>query len=238
VSVPKIKFCGITRPQDAELAVSLDAWAVGMILWPQSPRAVSLERAGELAALVKRRAESVGVFVNPTLEELARTVEVTGLTIIQLHGQEGPSFCIEAARRTGCRVIKAMRVQANADIQVLGQFHTDFHLLDSYKPGVPGGTGETFNWELALEHRRLTPPHGKGERTPLILSGGLNPENVAEAISVVKPWGVDVASGVESAPGYKDAELMRAFAAAVAATAPAPDPEPEDTPEAAPDAVA
>ncbi len=128
-----------------------------------------------------------------------------------------------------------MRVQANSDIQALGQFHTDFHLLDSYKPGVPGGTGETFNWQLALEHRRLTPPKGKGERTRLILSGGLNPENVAEAIGVVKPWGVDVASGVESAPGYKDAELMRAFAAAVASTAPPPEPDPADaeTPEAA-----
>lgn len=220
MSAPKIKFCGVTRPQDAELAVSLGAWAVGMILWPQSPRAVSLERAAELAAMLKRRAESVGVFVNPTLDELAQAVEATGLTMIQLHGQEGPSFCIEAARRTGCRVIKAMRVQTGADIQVLGQFHTDFHLLDSYRPGVPGGTGETFNWELAVAHRRLTPPRGRGERTPLLLSGGLNPENVAEAIAVVKPWGVDVASGVESAPGYKDAGLMRAFAEAVASTAP------------------
>ena len=233
MSAPKIKFCGVTRPQDAELAVSLGAWAVGINLWPPSPRSVSLDRAAELAALLKRRAESVGVFVNPTLEELSQTVEATGLTMIQLHGQEGPSFCIEAARRTGCRVIKAMRVQTNADIQVLGQFHTDFHLLDAYKPGVVGGTGETFDWELAITHRRLTPPRGKGERTPLILSGGLNPANVADAITIVKPWAVDVASGVESAPGYKDGELMRAFAAAVAATA-EPDelaePEEQDEP--------
>jgi phosphoribosylanthranilate isomerase len=223
VNAPKIKFCGVTREQDAELAVSLGAWAVGMILWPQSPRAVSVEEAAELAALLKRRAESVGVFVNPTLDEVAQTVEATGLTIVQLHGQEGPSFCIEVARRTGCKVIKAMRVRANADIQVLGQFHTDFHLLDSYVPGVPGGSGEVFNWDLAVEHRRLTPPKGKGERTPLILSGGLTPDNVGEAIELVKPWAVDVASGIESAPGYKDAELMRAFAAAVAATAPPPE---------------
>jgi phosphoribosylanthranilate isomerase len=223
VSAPKIKFCGITREQDAELAVSLGAWAVGMILWQQSPRAVSIDQAAELAALLKRRAESVGVFVNPTLEEVAQTVEATGITIVQLHGQEGPSFCIEVARRTGCKVIKAMRVRANADIQVLGQFHTDFHLLDSYVPGVPGGSGEVFNWDLALAHRRLSPPKGKGQRTPLIMSGGLTPDNVGEAIELVKPWAVDVASGVESAPGYKDAELMRAFAAAVAATVPLPE---------------
>jgi phosphoribosylanthranilate isomerase len=223
VSAPMIKFCGITREQDAELAVSLGAWAVGMILWPHSPRAVSVDQAAELAALLKRRAESVGVFVNPTLEEVAQTVEATGLTIVQLHGQEGPSFCIEVARRTGCKVIKAMRVRANADIQVLGQFHTDFHLLDSYVPGVPGGSGEVFNWNLAIEHRRLTPPKGKGQRTPLIISGGLTPANVADAIELIKPWGVDVASGVESAPGYKDAELMRAFAEAVAATVPLPE---------------
>jgi phosphoribosylanthranilate isomerase len=223
VSAPKIKFCGITREQDAELAVSLGAWAVGMILWPQSPRAVSIDQAAELAALLKRRAESVGVFVNPTLEEVAQTVEATGLTIIQLHGQEGPSFCIEVARRTGCKVIKAMRVRANADIQILGQFHTDFHLLDSYVPGVPGGSGEVFNWNLAVEHRRLTPPKGKGQRTPLIISGGLTADNVGDAIELIKPWGVDIASGVESAPGYKDAELMRAFAEAVAATVPLPE---------------
>jgi len=190
-----------------------------MVLWPGSPRAVSPDRAAELASLLKRRAESVGVFVNPTLDELAQTVDSTGLTVIQLHGQEGPAFCIEAARRTGCKVIKAVRVQSRADIQVLGQFHTEFHLVDSYVPGVPGGTGEAFAWELALEHRRLTPPRGKGERVPLILSGGLTPENVAAAIAVVNPWAVDVASGVESAPGYKDPELMRAFAGAVAAAA-------------------
>jgi phosphoribosylanthranilate isomerase len=223
VSVAKIKFCGVTREQDAELAVSLGAWAVGMILWPHSPRAVTLDQAAELAALLKRRAESVGVFVNPTLDEVAATVEATGLTIVQLHGQEGPSFCIEVARRTGCKVIKAMRVRANADIQALGQFHTDFHLLDSYVPGVPGGSGEVFNWDLAVAHRRLTPPKGKGQRTPLIVSGGLTPDNVGDAIATIKPWAVDVASGVESAPGYKDAELMRAFAAAVAATAPPPE---------------
>jgi len=219
VRAPKIKFCGITREQDAELAVSLDAWAVGMIMWPHSPRAVPLDRAAGLAASLKRRTEIVGVFVNPTLAELARTADAVGLTMLQLHGDEGPAFCTEAARRTGCRVIKAVRVAGGADIQSLGRFHTDFHLVDSYRPSVPGGTGEVFDWELAAGHRRLAPPKGKGQRVPLILSGGLRPENVGEAIEIVRPFAVDVASGVESAPGYKDGDKMRAFAEAVAATA-------------------
>jgi phosphoribosylanthranilate isomerase len=217
--IPRIKFCGITREQDADLAVSLGAWAVGMILWPNSPRAVALDRAAGLAESLKRRAEIVGVFVNPTLDELTATADVVGLTILQLHGQEGPAFCLEAARRTGCKVIKAARVQSGADIQALAVYHTDFHLLDSYKRGVPGGTGETFLWELAADHRRIAPPRGRGERVPLILSGGLTAENVGEAIARVRPFAVDVASGVESAPGYKDAELMRAFAEAVSGSA-------------------
>ncbi len=204
----KVKFCGITREQDAELAVSLDAWAVGLNMWPGSPRAVPLDRAADLAGALKRRTEVVGVFVNPTLEVLTETADAVGFTILQLHGQEGPQFCIEAARRTGCRVIKAARVRSRADIQALAAYHTDFHLLDSFRPGMPGGTGEVFNWELAASHRH----------TPLILSGGLTPDNVGAAIAAVRPFAVDVASGIESAPGRKDHERMRAFAAAVLAT--------------------
>jgi phosphoribosylanthranilate isomerase len=219
VKAPKIKFCGITREQDAELAVSLDAWAVGLNLWPGSSRAVPLDRAAGLAAMLKRRAEIVGIFVNATLEEVTATADAVGLTMLQFHGDEGPVFCTEAARRTGCKVIKAARVQSLADIQALAAFHTDFHLLDSYKAGIPGGTGETFAWELAAGRGHVAPPRDRGLRVPLILSGGLTPENVADAIAVVRPFAVDVASGVESAPGYKDGERMRAFAEAVASTA-------------------
>ena len=128
--------------------------------------------------------------------------------MVQLHGDEGPAFCAEAARRTGCKVIKAMRVRSGADIQALSSFHTDYHLLDSYAPGRPGGTGETFAWELARAHRG-TPP--------LILSGGLNPDNVGDAIAAVRPFAVDVASGVETRPGHKDPDKLLAFAAAVRA---------------------
>jgi phosphoribosylanthranilate isomerase len=206
--IPKIKFCGLTDPGDAERAVAAGAWALGMIMWRPSPRFCPLEVATEIAAAFRRRAEVVGVFVNAPLAEIARVADAASLTMLQLHGDEGPAFCAEAARRTGCRVIKAARIRSRADIQALSAFHTDFHLLDSYVAGVPGGTGETFVWELARAH---------GKRVPLILSGGLTPDNVADAIAAVHPYAVDVASGVESAPGRKDPEKLEAFAAAVQA---------------------
>jgi phosphoribosylanthranilate isomerase len=209
-TVPKIKFCGFTDPADAETAVATGAWALGVIMWPGSPRRCRPEVAAEIAAAFKRRVEIVGVFVNPTLPDLTRVADTVGLTMLQLHGDEGPAFCAEAARRTGCRVIKAARIRSGADIQALSPFHTDFHLLDSHVNNVPGGTGETFAWELARDHR---------EKVPVILSGGLNAGNVAEAIATVRPYAVDVASGVEAAPGRKDPAKLEAFAAAVASTA-------------------
>jgi phosphoribosylanthranilate isomerase len=202
-----IKFCGITRVADAERAVELGAWAIGLVFAPGSPRIVDVDTGVEVASAVKRRVEVVGVFVNPPLDEVVRLADAIDLTIVQLHGQEGPAFCAEVARRTGCRVIKAARVRSRAEIQALARFHTDYHLLDSYVPGVPGGSGEVFAWELARAHRSAA---------PLILSGGLTPDNVASAIEVVRPFAVDVSSGVERAPGRKSAEDMRRFADAVA----------------------
>ncbi|HLY50348.1 MAG TPA: phosphoribosylanthranilate isomerase [Solirubrobacteraceae bacterium] len=198
----QVKFCGITNLEDAQRAADLGAWAIGLIFWPGSRRRCSFPAAAEIAAALRRRVEVVGVFVNPSLDDLTRRAEDVGLTMLQLHGDEGPAFCAEAARRTGCRVIKAVRVRSRAEIQGLASFHTDFHLLDSYAPGHPGGTGEVFAWELARGHRGPV---------PLILSGGLRPENVAEAISVVGPYAVDVASGVEREPGVKDPGKLEAF---------------------------
>ena len=209
----KIKFCGITRLDDAELAVGAGAWAIGLIFWPHSPRRVELGAAAEIAAAVKRRAEVAGVFVNATLDHVAQTADGVGLTMLQFHGDEGPAYCAEAARRTGAKVIKAARVRSGADVQALASFHTDYHLLDSYTAGVPGGTGETFSWDIARAHR---------SRVPVILSGGLTPDNVADAIAAVHPYAVDVASGVELSPGRKDPDKLAAFAAAVRSTTLAP----------------
>jgi phosphoribosylanthranilate isomerase len=204
--VTKIKFCGITTLGDARLAADAGAWAIGLIFWPDSPRRCSPQDAAEIAAALRRRVEVVGVFVNATLDHVVATADELGLTMLQLHGDEGPSYCAEAVRRTGCKAIKAARVRSGADIQALSPVHTDYHLLDSYVAGRPGGTGETFAWEIALGHRGSV---------PVILSGGLTAQNVADAIAVVRPYAVDVASGVEATPGRKDPERLAAFAEAV-----------------------
>jgi phosphoribosylanthranilate isomerase len=209
--VTKIKFCGITNLDDADRAVAAQAWAIGLIFWPHSRRRCDLTAAAEIAAAVKRRVEVVGVFVNATLDHVIEVADGAGLTMVQLHGDEGPVYCGEVARRTGCKVMKAVRVRSGADVRALGAFHTDYHLLDSYAPGVPGGTGETFAWEIARTHRGPV---------PVILSGGLTPENVADAVATVRPYAVDVASGVERAPGKKDPDKLEAFAAAVRAADP------------------
>jgi phosphoribosylanthranilate isomerase len=199
----RVKVCGITRPEDAELAVELGAWALGFILWPGSARHVDPAMAAGLARSLHRRVQLVGVFVNQPLDEVARAAGELGLTHVQLHGDEGPSFCSAVAQRTGCRVIKAIRVGGRSDIADAERFHTDLHMLDG------PGNGQGWDWRLAGERRT---------RTPLLLAGGLTPENVGDAIAAVHPWGVDVASGVEAAPGIKDPDHLRAFFAAVERT--------------------
>lgn len=202
----RVKLCGITRPEDAELAASLDAWAIGFILWPGSKRAADPAVAAGIARAQRRRLETVGVFVNPTLDQVAHAVEGIGLTHVQLHGDEGPAFCAAVAQRTGARVIKALGIGSGADIRDIERFHTDLHLLDTGR----GGSGQTWDWALAAQ--RHSP-------VPVVLAGGLTPDNVADAIAAVRPWAVDVASGVESAPGIKDPAKVEAFVAAAHGTA-------------------
>jgi phosphoribosylanthranilate isomerase len=197
---PHIKLCGTTSLEDAELAASLDVWAIGFILWPQSKRAVDPAVAAGIARAMRRRLELVGVFVNPTLDEVTHAVEAVGLTHVQLHGDEGPAFCAAVAQRTGARVIKAVSIASGADIRDLERFHTDFHMLDTGR-----GTGQTWDWALAAQRH---------SQIPAILAGGLTPENVGEAIATVRPWGVDVASGVEASPGVKDPAKVEAFVTA------------------------
>jgi phosphoribosylanthranilate isomerase len=204
----RVKICGITRPADARLAADLGAWALGMVFWPGSPRVCAIGDAEAIGAEFRRRLQLAGVFVNATLDEVGATADRCGLTLVQLHGDEGPAYCREAARRTGCRVMKAVRVRDAAQVRDLQRFHTDFHLLDAYSPRTPGGTGETFAWELVREH---------GADPPVVLSGGLTPENVGEAIAAARPFAVDTASGTEAEPGRKDPAKVKAFFRAVEA---------------------
>jgi phosphoribosylanthranilate isomerase len=215
-ATPKVKICGITNLDDAELAVQLGAWAIGMIFYAESPRRCSLAEAVGITAAMRRRVELCGVYVNASLEEIERDADELGLTMLQLHGDEGPSFCAEARRRTGARVIKAAQVSGPGDVRDLERFHVDFHLLDARsrateRKGMRGGTGETFDWGLLAARR---------SNIPLILSGGLGPANVAEAIVQTNPYAVDSASGTESSPGHKDPLKLSAFFQAVAPAQP------------------
>jgi phosphoribosylanthranilate isomerase len=177
-----------------------------MIFWPSSPRACTLDAAEQIGGELHRRLELTGVFVNATLDEVAQTADRCRLSLLQLHGDEGPAYCREAARRTGAKVMKAARVRTAAQVHDLERFATDFHLLDAYSPSTPGGTGESFDWELARLHSH-TPP--------VVLSGGLTPDNVGRAIEFAGPFAVDVASGTEAEPGRKDPAKLSAFVRAV-----------------------
>jgi phosphoribosylanthranilate isomerase len=214
----QVKICGITRLADAELAVELGAWAVGMVFYAPSPRRCSLAEAQAITTALRRKVELCGVFVNAPMEEIVGVSEQLGLTLLQLHGDEGPSFCGEAARRTGARIVKALQVATPGDIRDASRYHTDFHLLDARsttpgREGLRGGTGETFDWKLLA---------GRRSKVPLILSGGLAPHNVCEAVERVRPFAVDTASGTELAPGIKDPAKLRDFFAAVNRAAFAP----------------
>ena len=209
----RVKLCGITRMEDAALAVSEGAWAIGLIFAPESVRRCELDVAEEIGAAMKRKVEVAGVFVNAHLDELAEIADRCSLTLLQLHGEEGPSYCAEAARRTGCKVIKAARVESAASVRALRAFPVDFHMLDAHVRGRHGGTGETFAWELAT---------ARGAGPPVILSGGIGPDNAAAAIAAVRPIALDSASGTEAEPGRKDpAKVTALLRAAAEASAPA-----------------
>ena len=199
-----VKICGITNLEDALLAADLGADALGFIFYPPSPRSVAPDAARAIIAQLPPFVTTVGVFVDEeaaTVKELAVGV---GLDWLQLHGRETPEYCRSLDRR----IIKAFRIQDEKSLAGLAAYRgaAQAFLLDTYKKGQVGGTGETFDWDLAREARKYG---------PVILAGGLTPENVAQAMDAAQPQAVDVASGVEAAPGKKDPEKLRAFFAAV-----------------------
>jgi phosphoribosylanthranilate isomerase len=180
------------------MAVQAGADALGLVCFEKSPRYVDPERAARIIAGIPPFVQVVGLFVNAPLDLVNATADRCGLDIIQLHGEESPSYC-DAVRR---RVMKAFRVQGMESLATLGDYHVAGYLLDAYSPNSYGGTGERFDWDCAVAAKG----HG-----PIILAGGLDQDNVASAVSRVAPFAVDVSSGVESSPGCKDPEKVRNF---------------------------
>ncbi|MFN7138916.1 MAG: phosphoribosylanthranilate isomerase [Limisphaerales bacterium] len=198
----KIKICGITNLDDARAAVDAGADALGFMFFDQSPRNIQVETAALVAQSISPWVLKVGVFVNPDPALVQTALAHCGLNILQFHGDETPEFC----QQFGVMTMKAFRVKDAASLEALQRYDTNAFLLDSYVAGKQGGTGEKFNWDLAVEARK----YGK----PIFLAGGLNAHNVQDAIEQVRPFGIDVSSGVESAPGKKDHQKIRDFIAA------------------------
>lgn len=198
----RVKICGVTSVADAQLAVDAGADLIGLNFYPPSPRYVSLSIAQAIRAVLPERVWCVGVFVNAERAHITALSEQLRLRAVQFHGDETSADVQGWSRLT----IKALRVPVEGPLPEWQQFPVNYLLLDTHSPGRYGGTGERFSWD-----HLTTLPYAF--RQQLILAGGLTPETVAEAVRVVRPWAVDVASGVESAPGHKDPEKVRAFIA-------------------------
>jgi len=197
----RVKICGITSPEDARAAVVAGADALGFMFYEPSPRCVTPEQAAAIIAELPPHVTRVGVFVDADETTIRATAAMAGLNTLQLHGSESPEFC----KRFELRTIKAFRVKDSESLGQLPDYETDAWLLDSYVKGIPGGTGERFNWDLAMEAKRL----GR----PILLAGGLTPNNATKAVAQVAPFGLDVSSSVEAAPGRKDPTKVASFIA-------------------------
>jgi len=194
----KVKICGITILEDALAAVEAGADALGFVFYPPSPRHIHPEQAADIIRRLPPFVQTVGLFVDAELSIVNTTADRCGLDVVQLHGDETPGYC-ESVRR---RVIKAFRVRDISSLDSLLQYQVSGCLLDAWSPAAPGGTGQSFNWEIAAV---------AAAQRPIILAGGLTPDNVAEAVRRVQPYAVDVSSGVECAPGRKDVDKVRTF---------------------------
>jgi phosphoribosylanthranilate isomerase len=201
----KVKICGLTNVEDALAAVAAGADFLGFVLWERSPRHVTVESAREIARQLPPGTARVGVFVDATIEQVMLSLRVCDFSGLQFHGQETPAYC----RQFGVMTTKAFRIRDAASLSALSAFDTDAFLLDSQVEGRPGGTGETFDWTLAAQAKKFD--------KPIFLAGGLTPQNVAAAVRAVRPFAVDVSTGVEVSPGKKDHQKMRDFVAAARA---------------------
>ena len=198
----RIKICGITRPEDALVAAAAGADAIGLNFWPSSSRAISVQQAKEICAAIPGFVSVIALTVDAPTDLLDNIVALP-IDAIQFHGGETPAQCESVDKP----YIKALRMQSGLDVAAEIERYASAQsvLLDTYKKGAPGGTGETFDWSLIPEQ----------QRSRIVLAGGLNPDNVAQAVTEIRPWAVDVSGGVEIAPGIKDAAKIAAFAEAV-----------------------
>jgi phosphoribosylanthranilate isomerase len=204
----RVKVCGITKLEDALAALEAGADMLGFNFYARSPRYVAPAAAREIIERLPEGAACVGVFVNEaTPSDVERIAREAGLDAVQLHGDETPAYC-QSLR--GLTTIKALRVGGDYEVETAADFDTDAVLLDAYVPGERGGTGHTFDWSIAARTRERVPQ--------LFLAGGLTPDNVAAAVAAVRPYAVDVCSGVETSPGRKSPELIRRFVKAVASS--------------------
>lgn len=194
----KVKICGITNLEDALLAVDAGADALGFVFCEASPRSVTPEQAAGIIRQLPPFIQTIGLFVNEPLAVINQTADACGLDIVQLHGEEAPQFCTGVKRR----VIKALRVRDESSLEPMTSYRVSAFLLDAWSPSAHGGTGRTFNWDIAA---------GAAAKNRIVLAGGLTADNIAAAIRKVHPYGVDVSSGVEAAPGKKDAVKIREF---------------------------
>jgi phosphoribosylanthranilate isomerase len=195
----RVKICGITSVADGLVVAEAGADMIGLMFYEQSPRFITLAKAAEISRALPPFVMRVGVFVNATEETVMRAIADCGLSLLQFHGDEPSAFCTQF----GLMSMKAIRVKDAASIEQLADYRTDAFLLDAHSKSGLGGTGEKFNWDLAVTAQKFN--------KPIFLAGGLTPANVAEAVRLVRPFAVDVSSGVESAPGKKDPAKVAAF---------------------------
>jgi phosphoribosylanthranilate isomerase len=200
----RVKICGVRTLEEAEASVKAGADALGFNFWPESPRFITPEEARRIVAALPALINSIGVFVNEDAGRVREIASYVGLNAVQLHGEETAIYCLDLAP---IKVIKAFRVGNELDPKTIRNYRVSAILLDAKVEGQYGGTGKRFSWELAIQAKRLA---------PVILAGGLNVDNVAEAITLVRPFAIDVCSGVESVPGRKDLNRLREFMEEVA----------------------
>lgn len=198
----KVKICGVRNSKDARYAAQLGAWAIGFIFVKMSPRYIEIEEAHRIIELLPVNVEKIGVFADASIDEIKNTVKNTAITKVQLHGNESPELCEELKKTLNIPLIKAIRISKNKDIEIIGDYSScvESILLDSYSKNQLGGTGESFNWEIAKQAKKFN--------VPIILAGGITSSNIEEAYLSVEPYAIDLSSGIEKSKGIKDHSLL------------------------------